>query len=86
MPRVARESGALVIRASFVIRHPTFVIHPSMKLCDLTQFYSPVSGGVKFECIVANPQTPDRQRHYQVERADLVSAVRAVLAEIDQTR
>jgi hypothetical protein len=45
-----------------------------------------VEGGVKFVCIVADPRNADSLRNYEVVAADITTAVREVLARIDQAR
>jgi hypothetical protein len=49
------------------------------------QRQQPVAGGVRFECIVPNPHTPDSLLNFSFEAADIDTAVRTVLAKIDQT-
>jgi len=45
-----------------------------------------VAGGVKFSCIVPNPQNPQVSRAYEAIGPDYPAAVRAVLWEIDNKR
>jgi hypothetical protein len=45
-----------------------------------------VAGGVKFSCLVPNPQNPNVSRVYEAIGPDYASAVRAVLWKIDQQK